>query len=199
MDRVSKDAIPAIPSIIGETASTKRGGADHRGSNWLLCILMGLCSTTEMLNWCCCWEGKVEGPKETFGIFVFGGLLLFFRTESGQGVNIGQSQKNGFLVAAAGGNVVPHNNDGETRAAAIVWEADEGKDDSLPANAAPPPPPWRTSYWPCSLPKLPFPPLPSIKQWPGGRVMGDVLICLPLEAQRGGVRAAMTGAAAPTC
>ncbi len=63
MYRVSKDAIPAIPSVIGETALMQRGGADHRGSNWLLRILMGLCSTAEMLDQHCCWECKVAWPK----------------------------------------------------------------------------------------------------------------------------------------
>ncbi len=114
MDRASKDAVPAIPSFIGEMAWKKREGADHRGSDWLLRILMGLCRMAEMLDWRCCWEGKVDGPKETAGIFVFGGILLFFRAKSRQGVNIGPSQKNGFLVTAARGDVVPYNDDGGT-------------------------------------------------------------------------------------
>jgi hypothetical protein len=139
MDRASKDAIPAIPSVIGETASTKRGGADHRESNWLQCILMGLCITAEMLDWCCCWEGKVAGPEETTGIFIFGGLLLFFHPESGQEVNLGPSRMNSFLVAAAGGNVVPHNDDWGGRAAAIVCKAEEEGDDAAPTITAPPP------------------------------------------------------------
>ncbi len=139
MDRASKDAIPAILFVIGERASTKKGGADHRGRNWLLCILMGLCSMAEMLDWRCCWEGKVAGPKETVRIMVFRGLLLFFCAESWRGVNLGPSQTNGFLVAAAGGNVVPHNNDGGTRAAAIVWEVEEGRDDAALVIVAPPP------------------------------------------------------------
>jgi hypothetical protein len=142
MDRASKDAILAILSVIREMASTKRGGADHRGSDWLQRIFMRLCSTAEMLNWRCCWEGKIAGPQETAGIFVFGEQFLFFRAESGQGVNLGPSRTKGFLVTAAGGDVVSHNNDGGTgAAAALVWEAEEGRDDATPAIAAPPPRP----------------------------------------------------------
>jgi hypothetical protein len=166
MDRASKDAIPAIPSVIGETASTKRGGADHRESNWLLRILMGLCSMAEMLDRRCCCEGKVSGPKETVGIFVFGGLLLFFREESRQGVNQpGPSRTNGFLFAAAGGNVVPHNDDGGTRAAAIVWEAKEGGDDAAPMIPAPPPL-MEDELLTSLVAKTSHPPLPSFSPLP---------------------------------
>jgi hypothetical protein len=35
-----------------------------------------------------------------------------------------------YYSAAAGSNAIPHNNDGRTRAAAIVWEAEEGGDDA---------------------------------------------------------------------
>jgi hypothetical protein len=58
-------------------------------------------------------------------------------------------QANCFLATAAGSDAIPHNDEGGTGAAAIVWEAEEGGDDAAAAIAVLPPPLWRTSCWPC--------------------------------------------------
>jgi hypothetical protein len=46
-----------------------------------------------------------------------------------------------YYSATAGSDANPHNNDGRTRAAAMVWEAEEGGDDANGRRG------WQRRWW----------------------------------------------------